>query len=681
MTTNLRRIPTENARDTATAEGIPTWDKRDGACECSTLCPQRPCRGHLSGTDRARRRQDKPATAANAEAAHRAAAPVMTQRIEDYALIGDLRTGALVGTNGSIDWLSLPRFDAPALFAALLGDAGNGHWRLAPEHRDRCTRRRYRDDSLVLDTDWATADGAVRVTDLMSPTRPEGQVVRIVEGLVGQVRMHMSLSPRMGYGRTAPRLHEAHGQGVATAGDDSLWLSSDVGVTAAEGSWVSDFTVSAGQRVCFTLTHTPSTQSQAPTADPDESLAATSSFWSEWVSRSTYTGPWAEAVTRSLIILKALTYAPTGGVLAAATTSLPEQIGGARNWDYRFSWLRDATFTLQAFLATGYVEEADAWRDWLLRAIANDPSQLQIMYGIDGTRHLPEQTLDWLPGYAGSAPVRIGNEAAGQQQNDVWGEVLDTLHATRDADRPARPGETELHQALLARLEDTWAEPDNGMWEVRGPRRHFVHSKVLAWVGIDRAVRAIEDQHTDGLLEHLRALRETIHAEILERGFSKSRCAFTQSYGSGRLDASVLLLPRYGFLPWSDSRMVDTVDAIQRDLTRDGLVQRYAVDNEGTNIDGIHGDEGTFLACSFWLADALHGIGRTDEAAALFERLLSLRNDVGLLSEEYDPISQRHLGNTPQAFSHAGIVTSALHLTADPAVAPQPSPAALAGTA
>lgn len=676
MTTKLRHTPAEAARDAAIDGGIPAWDKGGGACKSSPLCPRHPWRGHLSETDQASLRQHKPPTAEKAGAAQRARQQGMTRGIEDYALIGDLRTGALVGTDGSIDWLSLPRFDAPAVFAALLGDAGNGHWRLAPEHRERCIRRGYRDDSLVLDTDWTTPDGAVRVTDLMSPTCPQAQVVRIVEGLVGQVRMHMSLSPRMDYGRTVPRLHKAEGRSVAIAGNDAVWLSSDVAMTAADGTWLSDFTVSAGQRVSFTLTHAPSAQRLAPTANPEESQTATTSFWSEWVSRCTYTGPWAEAVIRSLIILKALTYAPTGGILAAATTSLPEKIGGTRNWDYRFSWLRDATFTLQAFLATGYVEEAHAWRDWLLRAVAADPNQLQIMYGIDGARHLPEQTLDWLPGYADSAPVRIGNDAAHQQQNDVWGEVLDILHAVRDGDRPAQAGEAELHHALLARLEDAWAEPDNGMWEVRGPRRHFVHSKVLAWVGIDRTVRALEDQHTDGLLEQLRALRETIHAEILERGFSKSRRAFTQSYASGRLDASVLLLPRYGFLPWSDSRMVDTVDAIQRDLTRDGLVQRYAVDNEGTNLDGIHGDEGTFLACSFWLADALHGIGRTTEAAALFERLLSLRNDVGLLSEEYDPISKRHLGNTPQAFSHAGIVTSALHLTADPAVASQPPTAA-----
>ncbi|TCM46920.1 glycoside hydrolase family 15 protein [Kribbella sp. VKM Ac-2568] len=586
----------------------------------------------------------------------------MTQQIEDYALIGDLRTAALVGLDGSIDWLCLPRFDSQAVFAALLGDARNGRWALAPQTGGRCTRRRYRGDSLILDTEWITPDGAVRVTDFMSPTSTGPQVVRILEGLAGEVPMHMCMVPRMDYGKVVPSLRSVGGHFIATAGPDSVWLRSDVALTATHGTLAGDFVVPAGQQISFAFGYTPTPELVLPTVDAAASLAATETYWREWVSKCTYSGPWADAVKRSLITLKALTFAPTGGILAAATTSLPEQIGGSRNWDYRFCWLRDAAFTLQAFLATGYVEEASAWRDWLVRAVDGDPSGTQIMYAVDGARHLPELTLDWLPGHAGSSPVRIGNGAATQRQNDVWGEVLDALHATRDAEDPPRPVEAHLERTLLTQLERNWAEPDNGIWEVRGPQRHFVHSKLMAWVGVDRAVRVLEKHHTGGSLNELRDLREAIHTEICHRGFSQSRRAFTQSYGSARLDASVLLMPRYGFLPWADPRMVDTVDAIQRDLTRNGLVLRYAVGNEGTNVDGVHGEEGAFLACSFWLVDALHGIGRTDDAAELFDRLLSLRNDVGLLSEEYDPITGRHLGNTPQALSHAGLVTTALHL-------------------
>ena len=598
----------------------------------------------------------------------------MTQQIEDYALIGDLRTAALVGVDGSIDWLCLPRFDSPAVFATLLGDARNGRWILAPQSGGRCTRRQYRGDSLILDTEWVTPDGAVRVTDFMPPTSAGPQVVRIVEGLAGEVRMHMCMAPRMDYGKVVPSLHRVGGHFVGTAGPDSVWLRSDVALTATNGTLTGDFVVSAGQRLSFAFGHLPSSQLELPTVDAAGNLAATERYWLQWMSKCTYSGPWADAVKRSLIILKALTFAPTGGIVAAATTSLPEQIGGSRNWDYRFCWLRDAAFTVRAFLATGYVEEASAWRDWLLRTVAGDPTGTQIMYAVDGTRHLPELTLDWLPGHAASTPVRIGNGAATQRQNDVWGEVLDALHATRAAEDPPRPDEADLERGLVTQLEQNWAEPDNGIWEVRGPRRHFVHSKLMAWVGMDRAVRVLENHHTRESLDELRDLREAIHTEICSRGFSQSRRAFTQSYGSARLDASILLMPRYGFLPWADARMVATVDAIQGSLTRDGLVLRYAVGAEGTNVDGIHGEEGAFLACSFWLADALHGIGRTDEAAELFDRLLSLRNDVGLLSEEYDPITGRHLGNTPQALSHAGLVTTALHLANPTATAVQHRP-------
>ncbi len=577
--------------------------------------------------------------------------------IEDYALIGDLRTAALVATDGSIDWLCLPRFDSAAVFAALLGEPGNGRWTMGPAAGGRCTDRRYRGDSLILDTEWVTSEGHVRVTDFMSPTGPEGQVVRIVEGVAGQVRMQTCLALRMDYGRVVPTLHTVGRLNLATTGHDAVWLSAGIDMVQLDGCLTGDFTVAAGERLSFVLTHTRTSEAPPP-SDSAWSLAATAAYWEQWISRCTYTGPWADAVRRSLIILKALTHAPTGGILAAATTSLPEHIGGTRNWDYRYCWLRDASFTLQAFQATGYLEEVTAWSDWLARTVADGSSEVQIMYGLDGSRRLPEQTLDWLSGHRASAPVRIGNAAATQVQNDVWGEVLDALSGARlDTD-------TKLHQLLLEQLESSWREPDNGIWEVRGPRRHFVHSKAMAWVGVDRAVRSLEHQGAaPETLERLRNLRQVIHAETCHRGFNTALRSFTQCYGSSRLDASVLLLPRYGFLPWSDPRMVGTVDAVQAQLTCDGLVQRYAVGARQPNCDGIQGSEGAFLACSFWLADALHGIGRTDEAEALFDRLLSLRNDVGLLSEEYDVATGHHLGNTPQAFSHAGVVATALHLS------------------
>ena len=580
--------------------------------------------------------------------------------IEDYSLIGDLRTAALVAADGSIDWLCLPRFDSSAVFAALLGNPSNGHWALAPTTGGRCTRRGYRRDSLVLDTDWVTSEGHVRVTDFMPPTGPGGQVIRIVEGVIGQVRMRTSLALRMDYGRIAPAHRLIAGQHVAVAGDDVVWLSTGIDMTQLGNCLTAEFTVAAGERVSFVLTHTQRSD-VPPHVDPTGSLATTSAFWDRWIGRCTYTGPWAAAVRQSLILLKALTHAPTGGILAAATTSLPEHVGGSRNWDYRYCWLRDASFTLQAFRAAGYVDEVAAWRDWLARIIADAPSDIQIMYGVDGARHLPERTLDWLSGHGASAPVRIGNAAAGQVQNDVWGEALDALCR---ADAPRRSSDREIHHMLLEHLEASWQDPDNGIWEVRGPRRHFVHSKAMAWVGVDRVVRALEEEMADPeALRRLRSVRRTIHDEICHRGFNTSLRSFTQCYGSGRLDASVLLLPRYGFLPWTDPRIVGTVDAVQRHLTRDGLVLRYAVGAQRHNCDGIPGSEGAFLACSFWLADALHGIGRIDEAEALFDRLLSLRNDVGMLSEEYDVATGHHLGNTPQAFCHAGVVTTALRLS------------------
>jgi GH15 family glucan-1,4-alpha-glucosidase len=595
-----------------------------------------------------------------------------SQHIEDYALIGDLRTGALVGRDGSLDWLSLPRFDSPSVFANLVGEESNGFWRIAPSNAGACVRRQYRDRSLVLETHWTTAQGAARVLDFMPLNNDYSQVVRIVEGLAGDVAMTMTLAPRMGYGRRTPALSDRVDGGVAISGQDRLQLQSTVALTANEGTWTTTFTISTGQTQTFTLTDAPLARPRRPWSivGPQAALAATDIFWRQWAAKSTYRGPWEADVTRSLILLKALTYAPSGGIVAAATTSLPEDVGGGRNWDYRYAWLRDAAFTVQAFLAAGYTDEALAWRDWLVDTIGEDPNGLQIMYGVDGSRDLPEVSLAWLSGHRGSRPVRVGNGAARQQQNDVWGEVLDALAAARE-----RTGATELDAALqrnlLRHLETSWAEPDHGLWEMRGPRRHFVHSKVMAWVGVDRAVAAAEaaadetgasgKSATD--MARLRELRDTIHTEITMRGFKTSRAAFTQSYGSNRLDAAALLMPHYGFLPWTDPRVVATVEAVEAELVEGGFVRRYAVSDVGTNVDGVPGDEGVFVAASFWLVEALHGVGRHDDAVALFERLLALRNDVGLMAEEYDPETGHHLGNTPQAFSHAGLVIAAVVLS------------------
>ncbi|NIK61358.1 glycoside hydrolase family 15 protein [Kribbella shirazensis] len=591
----------------------------------------------------------------------------MARHIEDYALIGDLRTAGLVGVDGAIDWLLLPRFDSPAVFAALLGHADHGRWSLAPVEPSHSGKRQYRPETLILETDWTTADGAVRVTDFMVPGSSTPVVVRIVDGLVGSVTMRTQFVPRMTYGRDVPLWRRSvDGRLIAASGEDELWLDGDVALRAADGSSTADFVIGAGERITFTLTYAAT--DVASRVVPDVALADTEAFWTEWVGRSTYAGPWVEEVNQSLIVLKALTYAPTGSIVAAATTSLPEQIGGSRNWDYRYAWLRDATFTLYAFIGAGFLEEAEAWRDWLVRSVIDSPSDPQIMYAIDGAEHVPEQTLDWLPGYEGSSPVRVGNAAAIQHQNDVWGEVLDILLAVREAGIPATAEQEKIEHALLDQIERHWQEPDHGLWEVRGPCRHFVHSKVLAWVGVDRAIRirSLAHQGTDESreLERLEAMRRTIALEICDRGYHSGRQAYTQSYGSPKLDAAVLLMPRYGFTSWDDPHMVATVNTIQRCLTDQGLVQRYLVSDDGNNVDGVPGGEGTFLAASFWLVDALHGIGRTDEAVEMFERLLSLRNDVGLLSEEYDPTTGRHLGNTPQAFSHASVVTTALTLSA-----------------
>ncbi|MFE0045878.1 glycoside hydrolase family 15 protein [Streptomyces albireticuli] len=587
----------------------------------------------------------------------------MSALIEDYALIGDLQTAALVGRDGSIDWLCLPRFDSAACFAALLGDKENGHWRLAPDGAGACTRRSYLKDSLVLETVWETETGTVKVTDFMPQRDTAPDLVRIVEGVSGSVDMLGVLRLRFDYGSVVPWMRRCDGHHVAVAGPDSIWLRGEPPVrTYGKGlSTRCEFTVAEGERVAFVMTWHPSHEPRPTLIDPAESLRHSLEDWRAWAARCTYDGPHREAVLRSLITLKALTYAPTGGIVAAPTTSLPEELGGVRNWDYRYCWLRDSTLTLGALLSAGYADEACAWRDWLLRAVAGNPADLQIMYGLAGERRLPETELPWLAGYERSFPVRIGNGAVGQLQLDVYGEVMDSLHVAREGGIAAEAHAWNLQRSFMEFIEGHWREPDEGIWEVRGPRRHFVHSKVMAWVAADRAVRALEAHPgLRGDLDGWRAIRDAVHREVCAHGYDAERGTFTQSYGSAELDAATLLIPRVGFLPPDDPRVVGTVDAVRRELGHSGLVRRYSLDDKP--VDGLPGGEGVFLVCSFWLADALHLTGRPEEARELFERLLSLRNDVGLLSEEYDPVALRQLGNFPQAFSHIGLVGTALAL-------------------
>jgi GH15 family glucan-1,4-alpha-glucosidase len=581
--------------------------------------------------------------------------------IEDYGLIGDLQTAALVGRDGSIDWLSLPRFDSPACFASLLGDAGNGRWLLAPTLGGECTDRRYRGDTLVLETTWTTPSGTVRVVDLMPPRGEAAEVVRIVEGVSGRVRMRCELTLRFDYGHVVPWVRHLDGELAAIAGPDAVWLQTPVELVGEDRSTHADFEIAAGDRVPFVLTYAASHLPRPQPVDPAEALAGTESFWSDWIERCDYRGEWPEPVRRSLLTLKALTYAPTGGIVAAATTSLPEELGGSRNWDYRYCWLRDATFTLQALLGTGYAAEARAWREWLLRAVAGDPADLRIMYALDGTRRIPEYELPWLPGYAGSSPVRVGNAAAAQFQLDVWGEVLDGLHYSRTSGLASNADAWSLQRALLDFLEGHWDEPDNSLWEVRGDRRHFVHSKVMVWAGLDRGIQAVERFGLDGPVGRWRELRQEVHDDVCGHGYDADRRTFTQYYGSTGLDAALLLLPRVGFLRAEDPRIIGTVEAVQRELSQDGLLLRYHPD-AGGGVDGLAGRENPFVACSFWLADALSMIGRHQQARELFERLLGLRSDLGLLSEEYDTGAGRQVGNTPQAFSHVGLVNTACQL-------------------
>ncbi|MEU3026532.1 glycoside hydrolase family 15 protein [Streptomyces incarnatus] len=590
-------------------------------------------------------------------------------RIEDYALIGDEQTAALVGRDGSIDWLCLPRFDSGACFARLLGGADHGHWRIAPEaagDEGTCTRRAYRSDTLVLDTEWDTPEGTVRVTDLMPQREHAPDVVRIVEGVSGRVTVRGTLRLRFDYGSITPWMRRSDGHRVAVAGPDSVWLRSEppVRTWGEDYRTHSEFTVGEGERVAFVLTWHPSHERRPRLVDPYEALESSVGDWRAWARRCRYDGPHRDAVVRSLITLKALTYAPTGGIVAAPTTSLPERLGGVRNWDYRYCWLRDSTLALDALLTAGYQEEAEAWRNWLLRAVAGNPAALQIMYGVAGERRLPESELPWLPGFAGSSPVRIGNGAVEQLQLDVYGEVMDSLSLARGAGLPTRPHMWSIQRALMDFLASAWRRPDQGLWEVRGERRHFVHSKVMVWVAADRAVRTLEQgQETSGDLEGWRRLRAQVHREVCEKGYDPRRNTFTQFYGSRELDAALLLIPRVGFLPPDDPRVIGTVDAIRADLAHHGFLRRYdSEEDDDSVVDGLPGGEGAFLACSFWLVDALHLTGRPKEARELFERLVRVANDVGLLAEEYDPGADRQLGNFPQAFSHLGLVNSALTL-------------------
>jgi len=587
-------------------------------------------------------------------------------RIEDYALIGDTQTAGLVSTAGSIDWLCLPRFDSGACFAALLGDDNNGRWRLAPASRITGVRRRYRPGTLVLETEMTCAEGVVRLVDCMPIRDRTPDVVRLVEGVRGRVPMHMELVLRFGYGSIVPWVHRVGRHLRAVAGPDSVELVTPIETRGEDFRTVADFTVSPGDVVPFTVRWHRSHELPPPDLDPIGSVADTATWWEEWTTagrKDVENDVWRDAVERSLITLKALTYAPSGGIVAAPTTSLPEQLGGVRNWDYRYCWLRDATFTLYSLMLAGYVTEATAWRDWLVRAVAGEPSKLQIMYGPEGERRLDEYELDHLAGYEGAKPVRIGNAASTQFQLDVYGEVMDAMHQGRRVGIEEEDFAWDLQCALMNFLESAWQEPDEGIWEVRGPRRHFTHSKVMAWVAADRAVQAVSRYGNHGPVDRWRALRDAIHEEVVTKGFDAERETFTQYYGSKDLDAALLMIPLVGFLPPDDPRVLGTLAAVERELTTpEGFVRRYA-GPETDHVDGLPPGEGAFLACTFWLADNYGLVGRVDDGAALFERLLSLRNDVGLLSEEYDPRARRLVGNFPQAFSHVSLVNTAHNLS------------------
>lgn len=584
----------------------------------------------------------------------------MSTPLEDYALIGDCETAALVSRAGSIDWLCWPRFDSGACFAALLGGPEHGRWLIDAVDRPVRRRRAYRRDTLILETSIDTASGRATVVDFMPPRGTNSDVVRLVRGDSGVVRMRTELVLRFDYGRTVPWVtHLEDGTLRAIAGPDMVTLHTPVPLQGRDLTTVGEFEVVAGMTVPFVLTYGPSHLPVPSAIDAPSSLEHTARFWTAWVQEGRSHDSWSEAVSRSLITLKALTYAPTGGVVAAATTSLPERLGGVRNWDYRFCWLRDATLTLLALMNAGHYGEAAAWRDWLLRAAAGAPSQLQIMYGLAGDRRLIECELDWLPGYGASRPVRIGNAAHGQLQLDVFGEVMDALHQARRGGLTLRTEDWAFQKAVLAHLSAVWRRPDEGIWEVRGGPRQFTHSKVMAWVAFDRAIKAAAQFGLPGPVDRWRTTRQEIHDEVCRCGFDRRRWTFVRSFGGDELDASLLLLPTVGFLPAHDSRIRGTVAAIEQRLLVDGLLLRY---DTASGDDGLPAGEGAFLACSFWLADAYVLMGRLDDARRLFERLLALRNDVGLLSEQYDVSTERLVGNFPQAFSHVALINTALNL-------------------
>lgn len=587
----------------------------------------------------------------------------MSKPIESYAVIGDLHTVALVSKLGSIDWLCLPHFDDEACFAALLGDESNGHWTIAPTGKVEAVSRRYRPDTLVLETEISCDSGIIRVTDFM-PIRENTdhhlpEIIRIVEGLEGAVDVSSELSLRFDYGRSKPFVRKLDEGIHALAGPDGVVVVSPTEVTLDDHSVKCDLTVRTDERYVFQIVWHRSWEEIPPASEHLDALEETTAFWRKWSEQCTYEGKARDAVMRSLITLKSLTYWPSGGVVAAATTSLPEQIGGERNWDYRYCWLRDSSVTLEALNRCGYLEEAQSFRDWLIRAIAGDPSQMQIMYGISGERRLTETEVDWLPGYENSRPVRIGNAASDQFQLDVYGEVMDAQEYGRSKGIDANEEAWSLQLQFADFVEKHWEEPDDGIWEVRGGRKHFTHSKVMAWVAIDRTIRGIKDHGLSGDADHWQALADKIHADVLKHGVDPKRNCFTQYYGSKEMDASLLVIPQVGFLPADDERIINTVHAVEQDLDKNGLILRYRAD---ATDDGLTGEEGTFIMCSFWLVECLAMIGEVQKAQMLFDRLLDIRNDVGLLSEEYDTVHHRMLGNMPQAFSHVGLINAALAL-------------------
>jgi GH15 family glucan-1,4-alpha-glucosidase len=590
-----------------------------------------------------------------------ALAPDPCVRLEEYAVIGDTQTIALVASNGSIDWLCIPRFDSGACFAALLGGREHGRWKIAPTGELRRVRRRYRDATLLLETEMETEEGTIRILDFMPIRGHAPDVVRIVEGVRGRVTVEHDLVIRYEYGAIVPWERSKEGRLHAIAGPDALVLASDVPIEVPASTNACRFAIGAGERARFALTWHPSYERAPASPDPDLAARQTYEWWRSWASKAQLSSPYEDAVLRSLLTLKALTYAPCGGIVAAGTTSLPESLGGVRNWDYRFCWVRDATLTLQALLHAGFSDEARAWREWLVRAVAGEPAKLQILYGVAGERWSAERDLAWLPGYEGSRPVRVGNAAVLQLQLDVYGEIMDALYVARSSGVDADDDAWAVQRSCLDWLEGHWDEPDHGMWEIRAERADFTLSKVMAWVAFDRAAKTVEQHGLEGPAARWKALRDQIHAEVCDRAFDRGRNSFTQAYGEAALDANLLLLPIVGFLPARDERILGTIDAIQRELMVEGFVCRYPTREHG-NRDGLPGREGTFIACSFWMVDALVLAGRREEAVRLFERVLAIRNDVGLLSEEYDPAAHRLIGNFPQAYSHVGLINSARNL-------------------